>query len=117
MDRALGSRWAAVPRAASLLSRHSVSQPGHGLPPDRLVAAAQYAVPGIHQPWPRAFAACAVQQSHTCRSRMTHFGIISPPVPGHIHPFAALGRELISRGHRVTYLQMIDLEEKIRSEG
>lgn len=48
---------------------------------------------------------------------MTHFGIISPPVPGHIHPFAALGRELMSRGHRVTYLQMIDLEEKIRSEG
>ena len=48
---------------------------------------------------------------------MTHFGIISPPVSGHIHPFAALGRELISRGHRVTYLQMIDLEEKIRSEG
>ena len=48
---------------------------------------------------------------------MTHFGIISPPVPGHIHPFAALGRELMSRGHRVTYLQMIDLEEKIHSEG
>jgi len=48
---------------------------------------------------------------------MTHFGIISPPVPGHIHPFAALGRELIARGHRVTYLQMIDLEEKIRAEG
>ena len=52
-----------------------------------------------------------------CCARMTHFGIISPPVPGHIHPFAALGRELISRGHRVTYLQMIDLEEKIHSEG
>ena len=48
---------------------------------------------------------------------MTHFGIISPPVPGHIHPFAALGRGLIARGHRVTYLQMLDLEEKIRSEG
>ncbi len=48
---------------------------------------------------------------------MTHFGIISPPVPGHIHPFAALGRELLSRGHRVTYFQMLDLEEKIRSEG
>src|SRR5918999_731577 len=47
---------------------------------------------------------------------MRHFGIISPPVSGHIHPFAALGRELIARGHRVTYLQMIDLEEKIRSE-
>jgi zeaxanthin glucosyltransferase len=47
---------------------------------------------------------------------MKHFGIISPPVSGHIHPFAALGRELIARGHRVTYLQMADLEEKIRSE-
>jgi MGT family glycosyltransferase len=48
---------------------------------------------------------------------MRHFGIISPPVPGHIHPFGALGAELMSRGHRVTYLQMIDLEEKIGSEG
>jgi MGT family glycosyltransferase len=47
---------------------------------------------------------------------MKHFGIISPPVSGHIHPFAALGRELIARGHRVTYLQMADLEDKIRSE-
>lgn len=47
---------------------------------------------------------------------MKHFGIISPPVSGHIHPFASVGRELISRGHRVTYLQMADLEEKIRSE-
>ena len=48
---------------------------------------------------------------------MKHFGIISPPVPGHIHPFAALGRELASRGHRVTYLGMRDLEEKIGAEG
>ena len=44
------------------------------------------------------------------------FGIISPPVSGHIHPFAALGRELIARGHQVAYLQMPDLQEKIRSE-
>jgi len=48
---------------------------------------------------------------------MTHFGIISPPVSGHIHPFAVLGRELLSRGHRVTYFQMADLAEKIQSEG
>jgi zeaxanthin glucosyltransferase len=48
---------------------------------------------------------------------MKHFGIISPPVPGHIHPFGALGRELLARGHRVTYLQMADLEQKVRSEG
>jgi MGT family glycosyltransferase len=48
---------------------------------------------------------------------MTRFGIISPPVSGHIHPFSALGRELLARGHRVTYFQVPDLEEKIRSEG
>ncbi len=48
---------------------------------------------------------------------MRHFGIISPPVFGHIHPFSALGRELKARGHRVTFFQMQDLEQKIRSEG
>lgn len=48
---------------------------------------------------------------------MTHFGIVSPPVSGHLHPFAALGRELIARGHRVTVFHMADIERKIRSEG
>ncbi len=46
-----------------------------------------------------------------------HFGIISPPVSGHVHPFGALGRELIQRGHRVTLIHMADLEPKARSEG
>ena len=46
-----------------------------------------------------------------------HFGIISPPVSGHIHPFGALGRELIERGHRVSFIHMADLAEKLRSEG
>jgi zeaxanthin glucosyltransferase len=46
-----------------------------------------------------------------------HFGIVSPPVPGHIHPFAALGRELIARGHRVTFIQMADVEAQARAEG
>ena len=45
-----------------------------------------------------------------------HFGIICPPVPGHIHPFGALGRELIGRGHRVTLFHMQDLEERVRRE-
>lgn len=45
-----------------------------------------------------------------------HFGIISPPVPGHLHPFGALGRELIARGHRVTVFHMRDLEERVRRE-
>src|SRR5262245_60127432 len=48
---------------------------------------------------------------------MSHFGIISPPVSGHINPFSALARELQARGHRVTYFQLCDLEQKIRSEG
>ena len=46
-----------------------------------------------------------------------HFGIVCPPVPGHLHPFGALGRELISRGHRVTLLNMVDVEKAARSEG
>lgn len=48
---------------------------------------------------------------------MTHFGIICPPYPGHLHPLSALGRELQGRGHRVTILHISDLEAKIRSEG
>jgi zeaxanthin glucosyltransferase len=48
---------------------------------------------------------------------MAHFGIVSPPVSGHLHPFAALGRELIARGHRATCLHMPDLEAQIRSLG
>ncbi|WP_199348668.1 hypothetical protein [Microcoleus sp. FACHB-SPT15] len=47
---------------------------------------------------------------------MTHFGIICPPYPGHLNPQAALGRELQSRGHRVTVLQIPDLELKVRSD-
>ncbi|MBD2432488.1 MULTISPECIES: glycosyltransferase [Fischerella] len=48
---------------------------------------------------------------------MTHFGIICPPYPGHINPQAALARELQSRGHRVTFVQIPDLESKVESEG
>jgi zeaxanthin glucosyltransferase len=48
---------------------------------------------------------------------MTHFGIICPPYPGHLNPLSALGRELQKRGHRVTILQISDLEAKIRLEG
>ncbi|MBW4560847.1 MAG: glycosyltransferase [Mojavia pulchra JT2-VF2] len=48
---------------------------------------------------------------------MAHFGVICPPYPGHLNPQAALGRELQSRGHRVTFLQIPDLESKVQSEG
>ena len=46
-----------------------------------------------------------------------HFGIVTPPVSGHLHPFGALGRELIRRGHRVTVFQMPDMGERVRAEG
>jgi len=48
---------------------------------------------------------------------MTHFGIICPPYPGHLNPLAALARELQSRRHQVTFLQIPDLEFKVQLEG
>ena len=48
---------------------------------------------------------------------MTHFGIITPPVSGHINPWAALGRELQQRGHRVTLFGIPDVEAKVLREG
>ena len=48
---------------------------------------------------------------------MSHFGIISPPVPGHLNPFTALAHELRRRHHAVTFFQMEDLASRIQSEG
>lgn len=48
---------------------------------------------------------------------MTHFGIICPPYPGHLNPQTALGRELQSRGHRVTVLQIPDVAQYVQTEG
>jgi len=45
---------------------------------------------------------------------MTHFGVICPPFPGHLHPMAALGRELQRRGHRITFVQIPDFEPLVR---
>ncbi|MEO7649218.1 MAG: glycosyltransferase [Bryobacteraceae bacterium] len=46
-----------------------------------------------------------------------HFGIISPPVPGHLNPFTALAHELCRRGHSVTFCHVDDLATRIRKEG
>jgi len=48
---------------------------------------------------------------------MARFGLISPPVPGHINPFLALARELQARGHEAVMFHMPDLEAKVRGEG
>lgn len=45
-----------------------------------------------------------------------HFGVITPPVSGHLHPFGALGRELMERGHRVTVFHMADLRDRVERE-
>ena len=48
---------------------------------------------------------------------MAHFAIVCPPTPGHVNPFAALGRSLQRRGHRVTLFQIPPLRETARREG
>src|SRR5690242_10686282 len=46
-----------------------------------------------------------------------HFGFISPPVPGHLNPFAALGRGLAVGATRVTGFNLADFEDGSRREG
>lgn len=50
------------------------------------------------------------------RDLIMHLGIVSPPVSGHINPFAALGRELQRRGHRITWFHQEDLADRIAGE-
>lgn len=39
---------------------------------------------------------------------MTHFGVLAPPLRGHLDPLGALGAELRARGHRVTVFHQAD---------
>jgi zeaxanthin glucosyltransferase len=48
---------------------------------------------------------------------MSHFGVICPPVTGHVDPLAAVGRTLIRRGHQVTLIHVRDMETKARAAG
>lgn len=48
---------------------------------------------------------------------MAHFGIISPPVPGHLNPFYALAHELHRRNHSVTFFHIEDLASRVAAEG
>ena len=48
---------------------------------------------------------------------MSHFGILSFPGTGHLHPLTALGRELARQGHTVTVLQVADVEHLVRAAG
>ena len=41
---------------------------------------------------------------------MANFGVLCPPSPSHITGFAAIGRELTPRGHRVTLFNILDTQ-------
>lgn len=49
--------------------------------------------------------------------RPLHFGALFSPVPGHLHPFAVVARELQRRGHRVSALNIVDVGEASEREG
>jgi zeaxanthin glucosyltransferase len=47
---------------------------------------------------------------------LKHYGIICPPVRGHLNPFLALARELQGRGHRVTVFHTADVASSVHAE-
>lgn len=48
---------------------------------------------------------------------MTHFGIVCPPLTGHLNTMIPLGCELQQRGHRVTLLGILDAKAKTLAAG
>lgn len=48
---------------------------------------------------------------------MTHFGLICPASTGHLNTMLPLGKELQNRGHRVTYVGILDGEPKALAAG
>ena len=48
---------------------------------------------------------------------MSHIGMFTPASPGHMNPMSCLGRELLARGHRVTYFQLRDCEQDVLRNG
>jgi zeaxanthin glucosyltransferase len=48
---------------------------------------------------------------------MSHFGILSFPATGHLHPLTALGRELERRHNAVTVFQVADVQHLIDGAG
>jgi len=48
---------------------------------------------------------------------MAHFGVLCPPLEGHLGPMIALSRELFHRRHRITFFSIPDAEARIAKEG
>lgn len=49
------------------------------------------------------------------REPMSHFGLLCPPVAGHLNPMGSLGLELQSRGHRATFLTVPDAKASVEA--
>jgi zeaxanthin glucosyltransferase len=45
---------------------------------------------------------------------MAHFGVLSHSGTGHLNPLIALSRELVKRGHKVTFFQKPEVESRVR---
>jgi zeaxanthin glucosyltransferase len=48
---------------------------------------------------------------------MSHFGVLSYKSTGHLNPLIALSRQLIDRGHRVTFFEKPEVEAQVRQHG
>lgn len=48
---------------------------------------------------------------------MTHFGVLSLPLTGHLNPILSLASELKERGHPITVFGILDIEEKVKKTG
>ena len=48
---------------------------------------------------------------------MRHFGLLCPPVDGHMNPIGTVGHELQQRGHQVSWLSVIDAKPRVESAG
>jgi zeaxanthin glucosyltransferase len=48
---------------------------------------------------------------------MSHFGVLSYKGTGHLNPLIALSRQLIDRGHRVTFFQKPEVEAQVSQHG
>lgn len=47
---------------------------------------------------------------------MAHVAFLCPPLPGHINPMAVLARELIGRGHSVTFVGFPDMRDQLAGD-
>lgn len=48
---------------------------------------------------------------------MTHFGILSSPLTGHLNPILSVAYELKKRGHQITVFGILELQNKVKLAG